>query len=121
VDLNDAGAEASSLGSYTLARMCGVRADRHALHALDAHRLVPNRDFQRQVPLFILRGGGGEGPVTRKGAHRQLIAQAGRQLAQHRPHIFRCVRVMAGRKSPVPFTAASAALRAGGPACCPPL
>src|SRR4030095_6745059 len=41
----------------------GVRADEHALAALDAERLVPGRDLERDVAFFPARGTARIGPV----------------------------------------------------------
>ena len=66
VALKPCGAPASSFGVVDLRADGGVRADGHALHALDADRLVPHRDVQRQVALLVLRRGGRERAVARK-------------------------------------------------------
>ena len=51
-----------------------VRADEHALAALDAEGLVPDRDLGRDPTLLPARGPGRVGPVGGQSAHRQGIA-----------------------------------------------
>src|ERR1017187_132101 len=41
----------------------GVRANQHALAALDTESFLPYRDFQRDIPFLPLRGGAGEGSI----------------------------------------------------------
>ena len=60
-----------------------VRADQHALIALDADRLVPHRDLEREVPLLPLRRADRPGAVHWKRAHRQQIALAGHEDGGH--------------------------------------
>ena len=52
-------------------------ADQHALAALDAELLIPDRDLERDVALFPLRGAGGEGAVDGHGADGEVVAFAG--------------------------------------------
>ena len=74
-----------------------VRAHHHALAALNANVLLPNRDLLRQVSLFPLRGSGGVGAVHRHCAHRQAIASAGHDGPKDVPNKFgRLVRYSRG-------------------------
>ncbi len=65
----------------------GVRADQHALAALDAEVLVPFGNFEGDVALLPLRGAGGVGSIDGHGADRKIIAVAedlGRQNILHK-------------------------------------
>ena len=81
-----------------------VRADRHALQALDAGLLVPHRNFQREIALFVLRRGGRERAVVRERAHRQVVAVSRRRWCRAR-----CAQTPArpgeigGSSGPAPF------------------
>ena len=81
-----------------------VRADRHALQALDADLLVPDRDLQREIALFVLR---------RAGRKRAVVRET-RSPAVHRQHRRRACRArcctnsgasgeIGGSSGPVPF------------------
>ena len=61
----------------------GMRADQDALAALYAEGLVPHGDFEGDVALLPLRGGGGEGAVDGHGADREIVAIAGDDLGEH--------------------------------------
>jgi len=62
------------LGVVNLHADAGVRADYHALAALDAGFLIPNRDFQSQIPFLIAGSAGGEGAIRAEGTDREGIA-----------------------------------------------
>jgi hypothetical protein len=51
-----------------------VRTDHHALTALDAQYLIPNRNFQREVALFPLRVPVGKVPSIGKRGDGDVIA-----------------------------------------------
>ncbi len=53
---------------------CGVRAHQHALAALDAELLIPERDLRCEVPLFPLRRAGRERAIHREGTHGEPVA-----------------------------------------------
>ena len=57
--------------------------DQHALAALSAEGLVPDRDLEGDVAALPLRGGGGEGSVDGEGAHGEGIAVAGDDGGDH--------------------------------------
>ncbi len=63
-----------------------MRADEHALAALDAERLVPLGNFQGDVALLPLRGADGIGSIAGQLADREVVAVAedhGRQDILH--------------------------------------
>src|ERR1039458_9842454 len=75
-----------------------VRAYHHALAALYANVLLPNRDFLRQVSLLPLRFSGGVGAVDRHCAYRQAIAGARHDGPKDVPNKFgRLVRYSRGQ------------------------
>src|SRR6202140_2587041 len=69
-----------------------VRADEHALTALDAELLVPDGDFLSDVSLLPFGGAGGEGAVRREGADGQIIAATRDNFAEHIANELRSVR-----------------------------
>src|SRR5690606_15463541 len=60
-----------------------MRADQHTLTALDTNIFIPDRDLQRKIALFPLRGGGGEGAIYREGRDGQVIAVGIDDLTKH--------------------------------------
>src|SRR5215469_1715140 len=60
-----------------------VRAYQHALSALDAKLLVPNRNFLRDVALLPHGCAGWKGSVNRHGADRERIPVSRHNRAQH--------------------------------------
>ena len=60
----------------------GVRADHHALAALDTRLLVPHGYFEGQVALLVAGCAGRERAVRVKGADRQFLAQVAINDAQ---------------------------------------
>ncbi len=69
-----------------------MRADGHALQTLDARLLVPHRNFQREIALFVLRRRGRERAVVRERADRQIVAVAAGDFAENIAHKLRRVR-----------------------------
>ncbi len=61
----------------------GVWAYIRALAALDAGFGIPRRNLERDVALFPFCRASGEGAVDREGAHRDFIAVAGVDYAEH--------------------------------------
>ena len=64
----------------------GVRANHHALPALDTKLCVPNRNLLRDIALFPLRGGGRESAVDGQGADGQGVAVSGDDRADNLAH-----------------------------------
>ena len=60
-----------------------MRADEHALAALDAQVRFPDRHLQRDVALLPLRGSQRVGAIHREGADGQVIAIQADDRAQH--------------------------------------
>ena len=56
-----------------------MRADEHALVALDANRRIPYGDIEGEVAFFEAGGGGGPGAVDRNGADGKVVAVVGEQ------------------------------------------
>ena len=86
-DLKVAGAPARRVGLVDLGADGRVRADEHALVALDADRRVPDRDLGGEVALLPLRGAHRPGAVHGERAHRQQVA-----LARHHHRASRAAR-----------------------------
>src|SRR6266480_1641645 len=61
----------------------GMRADQHALTALDTELLVPDGDLLSDVSFFPLGGAGGKSAVRRKRADGQIITTTSDNLAKH--------------------------------------
>src|SRR6478672_1497091 len=70
----------------------GMRANQHALAALNAQFLVPLRNFQRNISLFPLRGAGRESAIYGQLAHRQKIAIALDDRPKYITHKFGSLR-----------------------------
>ena len=66
-----------------------VRANHHALAALDAQVLVPNWNELRNVPLLPLRSARWKCSTGRNRTHRQLVSVTRCNLPQHIPHKLR--------------------------------
>ena len=71
---------------------CSVRANQHALAALDAQFRIPNGNLLRKVALFPLCGGGRESAVVGHGADGQGVAVSGDDGSDHLAHKSRCTR-----------------------------
>ncbi len=75
-----------------------MRAHKRTLVALDAFINLPFRHIDRNAPLLIGSGAGGEGAVFhmgfRKGANRQIIAFQPGHGSLNVPDVFRLVRVL---------------------------
>ena len=61
----------------------GVRAAQRAQAALGANLRVPDGNVLGDAPLFVLRGGGGEGAVVGQCTDGQVVAPIGDHHAQH--------------------------------------
>ena len=60
-----------------------MRADGHAFQALNANLFVPHRDFQGEIPFFILSRSGRKRTVVGECGDGQVVAVAGGNLAEH--------------------------------------
>ena len=60
-----------------------VRADEHALTALDAEVRIPDGDVYRYVPLLVLRGSGREGAVLGQRGDGEAVAFEDHHGAEH--------------------------------------
>src|SRR5208337_3490541 len=61
----------------------GMWADHSALAALNTDLRIPLRNLERDIALFPFRGAGREGSIHWERAHRDLIAVAGVDYAEH--------------------------------------
>jgi hypothetical protein len=61
----------------------GVGANHGALAALNARLGVPRGNFEGEVALLPLRGGGGERSVAGESADREIVAVAGVDSAEN--------------------------------------